>query len=51
MEVLLKLISDNSDLIIHFVLQGMLAIAILIIGVKVAKFFAKLTEKTFEKKN
>jgi small conductance mechanosensitive channel len=50
MEVLINLISDNSDLIIHFVLQGMLAIAILIIGVKVANFFAKLTEITFEKK-
>ena len=50
MEVLLNWINENSDLIIHYILQGILAIAILFVGVKVAKFFAKLTEKTFEKR-
>jgi small conductance mechanosensitive channel len=50
MEVLINWLNDNSELLTHYVLQGILAIAILLVGLKVAKFFSNLTEKAFAKR-
>jgi len=50
MEVLINWINENSDLITHYALQGILAIVVLLIGLKVAKFFSNLTEKAFAKR-
>ena len=50
MEVLVNWINENSDLIMHYALQGILAIVILLLGLKVAKFFGNLTETAFAKR-
>ena len=44
-------LNNNSDLIIHYGINAILAIVIFLVGNKVAKFFAKITEKAFAKKN
>jgi small conductance mechanosensitive channel len=43
-------LNNNSDLIIHYGINTILAIVIFLIGNKVAKFCAKITEKAFAKK-
>lgn len=50
MDVLINWINENSDLITHYILQGILAIVILLLGLKVAKFFGNFTEKAFAKR-
>lgn len=50
MNTILDWINSNSNMIIQFSLQVLLAIVILFLGAKFAKFFAKLTEKTFAKR-
>jgi small conductance mechanosensitive channel len=50
LDVLFNWINENSDLLTHYVLQGILAIVILLLGLKVAKFFSNLTEKAFAKR-
>ncbi len=51
MEKIINWITENSDLLMHYALQVVLAIIIFIIGVRIAKFCSKLTEKGFEKRN
>ncbi|WP_042150658.1 MULTISPECIES: mechanosensitive ion channel family protein [unclassified Pseudoalteromonas] len=43
-------LNNNSDLITHYGINTILAIVIFLIGNKVAKFCAKITEKAFAKK-
>lgn len=51
MEAIINWVTNNSDLIIHYTIQGVFAAIILFIGVRIARFCEKLTEKAFEKKN
>jgi small conductance mechanosensitive channel len=50
MEAVLNWVTNNSDLIIHYIVQGVIALVILLIGVRIARFCESLTEKAFEKK-
>ncbi|MFC3033074.1 mechanosensitive ion channel family protein [Pseudoalteromonas fenneropenaei] len=50
MDTFLDWITKNSDLIIHYAIQGILALIILFVGMRIAKFCESLTEKGFEKK-
>jgi small conductance mechanosensitive channel len=50
MEAILNWVTNNSDLIIHYTIQGVFAAIILFIGVRIARFCESLTEKAFEKK-
>jgi|TARA_Y100000782_G_scaffold106847_1_gene128233 small conductance mechanosensitive channel len=43
-------INENSGLIIHYAIQGVLALIIFLIGGRIAKFCEGLTEKAFDKK-
>tara|TARA_B100001059_G_scaffold216738_1_gene235395 strand:+ start:321 stop:1127 length:807 start_codon:yes stop_codon:yes gene_type:complete len=43
-------INENSDLIIHYAVQAVLALIIFFIGSRIAKFCEGLTEKAFDKK-
>ncbi|CCQ10328.1 Potassium efflux system KefA protein / Small-conductance mechanosensitive channel [Pseudoalteromonas luteoviolacea B = ATCC 29581] len=50
MESILNWVTNNSDLITHYIIQGTIAIVILMIGIKIGRFCEGLTEKAFEKK-
>ncbi|TMO70005.1 mechanosensitive ion channel family protein [Pseudoalteromonas aurantia] len=51
METIVNWINENSDVLVHYGIQIILAVIILLIGVKVAKFCSGLTEKAFAKRN
>ncbi|KAF7775496.1 small conductance mechanosensitive channel [Pseudoalteromonas citrea] len=51
MDTIINWVNENSDVLLHYGVQIILAIIILLIGVKVAKFCAGLTEKAFSKRN
>ena len=51
METIVNWINENSDVLVHYGIQIILAVIILLIGVKVAKFCSDLTEKAFAKRN
>ncbi|ASD68153.1 mechanosensitive ion channel family protein [Pseudoalteromonas piscicida] len=50
MEAVWKWVNENSDLILHYVLQGVIALIIFFVGLKLAKLSADLTEKAFGKR-
>ncbi|RZM81154.1 mechanosensitive ion channel family protein [Pseudoalteromonas rubra] len=50
METIVHWVDDNSSLIIHHLFQGLLALIIFFIGMKLAKLAANLTEKAFSKR-
>ncbi|WP_462173412.1 mechanosensitive ion channel family protein [Pseudoalteromonas xiamenensis] len=50
MESILDWVRNNTDLIIHYTIQGVLAIVILFVGMRIARFCEGLTEKAFAKK-
>lgn len=50
MDTIMNWINENSDLIIHYAVQAVLALIIFFIGSRIAKFCEGLTEKAFDKK-
>ena len=50
MDKALEWLKNNSDLLIHYGIQTILAIVIFIVGNKIAKFVGKLTAKGLEKR-
>lgn len=50
MEQVTTWLQENHDLILHYVLQGVIAIAIFVIGKMIAKAIARLFEKSLEAK-
>lgn len=50
MDAVLNWVNENSDLILHYSLQGVIALIIFFVGLKLAKLGAKLTEKAFTKR-
>ncbi|WP_440054205.1 mechanosensitive ion channel family protein [Pseudoalteromonas sp. T1lg65] len=50
MEAVMNWLSDNSDLIMHYGLQGLIALVIFFVGIKVSRLCSKLTEKAFAKR-
>ncbi|ESP95096.1 mechanosensitive ion channel family protein [Pseudoalteromonas luteoviolacea] len=45
MDILLDWFNNNSDLVTHYILQGLLALLIFFIGLRVTRFLSSLTEK------
>ena len=50
MDSVLNWLNENSGLIIHYGIQAVVALVILLIGGRIAKFCSNLTQKTFTKK-
>lgn len=50
METILNWINENSGLILHYSFQAVIALVIFLLGGRIAKFCAGLTEKAFDKK-
>lgn len=50
MDTSVNWVNENSDILLHYLLQGVLALVILFIGIKIAKFCGNLTEKAFAKR-
>ncbi|MCK8107730.1 mechanosensitive ion channel [Pseudoalteromonas sp. 2CM41L] len=50
MDSILTWLNENSGLILHYGIQAVIALVIFLLGSRIAKFCAGLTEKTFDKK-
>lgn len=50
MDSILNWLNENSGLILHYGIQAVIALVIFLLGGRIAKFCAKLTEKAFDKK-
>lgn len=51
MDTIINWINENSGLILHYGIQAVIALVIFLLGGRIAKFCAGLTEKAFAKKN
>ncbi|MEI8641070.1 hypothetical protein P4S68_07970 [Pseudoalteromonas sp. Hal099] len=50
MDSILTWLNENSGLILHYGIQAVIALVIFLLGSRIAKFCAGLTEKTFDKR-
>ncbi|MCF2857436.1 mechanosensitive ion channel [Pseudoalteromonas sp. SMS1] len=50
MEVFMDWLNNNSDILSHYLIQGVIALVIFFIGIRVAKLTASLTEKAISKR-